>query len=130
MILQGSHRLEVATDHAARHPAGVLRPEQRQHVGRHRRQLAMLLDLRRPAGREDEVADTLAGFEHRHDQAGGEVRGEPFGNLSEERGSVHDRRGSGHVGTIGRRLSCEYGGRCVTRAAHVVSHLDAAVRRI
>ena len=61
----------VVANQVAGNAGGVFVAERRQLRDRHRHQLAEALNLRRPAGREDQVADAVAGIEHLLDERGG-----------------------------------------------------------
>ena len=75
LLLERAQRRLVAADQIAGDARGVLGAEQRQLRHVDRRQLAMLLDLRRTARREHQVADPLAGIQHRDNQRCVEMAG-------------------------------------------------------
>jgi hypothetical protein len=88
----------VAADQIAGDLRRVRRVQRRALGDRHHLQLAVAFDLRRTAGREDQVADSLAGIEHRADQRRGGDRGGLRGSRAKELRFSRRIEGGGHVG--------------------------------
>ena len=70
LLLQRAQRLFGAANQIAGDAGDVDRLQHRQLGDGDRRQVAVLLHLRWPAGREDQIADAPARVEHRDDQRG------------------------------------------------------------
>ena len=64
----GRRRLLVAIDKVPRDARGVFRLQFAEAFDQYRRELAVLLHLRRPPGRKDQVADALSRIEQRGDR--------------------------------------------------------------
>ena len=95
LFLERAQRDRVVADDVAGEARGVGHAQHRQLLDVHARQLAVLLHLRRPPGREDQVADAAARVEHRpnHD---GRAEGRRRGGQGSEQVIGYGRGIDGH----------------------------------
>ena len=102
MLFEGAKRLLVAADQILGNACRVVRP-QKGHVRQsHGDKLAMLFDLCRTSGREDQVADAGSHGEHRFDDVG-----RRDGRADEGFGGIcHTRAVSGSLTTATVGLLC------------------------